>query len=67
MEIKDNDHDIIASIYDKDGNYYLVKENKKVFLKDESGDITEITDQQRILDILKLFDPGRTDVFEHEL
>ena len=54
--------DIVVSAYDNDGNYYMIDSNKKVFKKDEDDIITEITDKQKILQILELFKPGKTDV-----
>lgn len=63
-EIKKNEFekDIVASIYDSEGNYYLIGKNKKVFLKKDNEAIVEITDEKKISEILHLFKPGRTDV-----
>ena len=59
-----SESNIVGSIYDNDGNYYLIDKNKRLFLKDLNGKITEITDKQKILDVLELFRPGKTDVID---
>ena len=65
-EIINNDNyqeqDIIASIYDRDGNYYIIKKDKKVYQQSENGERTEITDSKKLLEILDLFSVKNKDV-----
>lgn len=61
-KINDFEKDIVASIYDNDENFYLIDKNRKVFLKKDDGTIIEITDNNRILQVLHLFKPGKTDI-----
>ena len=62
----DIEKDAIASVYDDNGNYYLVGKGRKIFIKNQDGSIVEITDKQQILDVLNLFKPGKTDVIRDE-
>ena len=67
-EIIDNTDklDIVASIYDKEGNHCLIGKNKKVYLKKEDGELIEINDHEQILKIFKLFRTVQVDVERDE-
>ena len=63
-EINDNEFekDVVASIYDNNGDYYLIGKDKKIYLKRDEENIEEITDDRKKSEILELFKPGKTDV-----
>ncbi len=55
------DEDIMASTYDNDGNYYVVKRDRKVYKKD-GDNYSEVTDQKKIIEILNHFIAETRDV-----
>ena len=56
---------IVASTYDAQGNNYIVKKDKKIYLR-SGNELVEVTDPKKIAELLDNFIVKRRDVIKGE-
>lgn len=56
---------IVASTYDLQGNYYIIKRDRKIYMQD-GEDLVEVTDPKKINEILDNFIVKKRDVIKDE-
>jgi hypothetical protein len=56
---------IVASTYDAQGNNYIVKKDKKIYLR-SGNELVEVTDPKKIAELLDNFIVTRRDVIKGE-
>lgn len=62
IDINEVEKNVIASIFDTDGKYYLIDKKRKIYLKTDDCKVVEITDEEKITEIFNMYRPGKTDV-----